>query len=77
MTEAQPKIIVLTFAEPVTATTQVRKLLGTIEHYRAAGRTVREIHTALIAGGHLSNCRQRTFEKIYYRIRKESSSASD
>lgn len=77
MSEAQPEIIALTFAEPVTASTQVRKLLGTIEHYRAAGRSVREIHTALIAGGHLSNCSQRTFEKIYYRIRKESSKESE
>ena len=73
MQDPPPKIIELTFPEPVTASTQIRRLLPTIEHYRSEGRSVRAIHRALVASGHLSGCRWRTFEKTYYRVRKASS----
>jgi len=73
MEEPPPQLIELTFPEPVTASTQIRQLLPTIEHYRREGRSVRAIHSALVANGHLSGCRWRTFEKTYYRVRKSAS----
>lgn len=72
MSQAPPDIVELTFAAPVTATIQIRQLLPTIAHYRSQGRSVREIYRALVAGEHLSNCKWRTFEKTYYRLRKQS-----
>ena len=73
MSQPPPEIIELTFEEPLSVSQRVRALLETIEHYRSQGRSLRDIYNALIAGEHLSDCRWRTFEKTYYRIRKEPS----
>ena len=73
MKDPLPEIIELSFPEPVTASTQIRQLLPTIEHYRSEGRSVQAIYHALVESGHLSGCRWRTFEKTYYRVRKASS----
>lgn len=72
MNEADDEIIELTFPSAVTATTQIRKLLATIEHYRSKGRSLREIHRALVDNGHLEGCGWATFEKSYYRVRKQT-----
>lgn len=70
-----PEIIELTFDTAPSISGQLRTLLPTIEHYRTAGRSLKKIHSALISGGHLS-CSWRTFEKTYYRIRKQPQSSA-
>ena len=72
MSKAPREIIELSFADPATAADQVERLLPTIDHYRSQGQSLRKIYDALIAGEHLSNCKWRTFETLYYRTRESS-----
>ena len=76
MSASQSEIVELSFTEPVTVAAQVRHLLPTIEHYRSQGHSLRKIYGALLDSEHLSSCKWRTFETIYYRIREAESADS-